>query len=372
MRAFLHPALPFFIKVCYSTIISSNPNKFAWYYMILVLLLYAAFGLSFTIGKLLITYSEPFFAVGARMTIGGILLLGYMRFYKKEKFVIYRKNIKYYVQVTLLNIFLPYTLRLWAFKQHVSTVKASLLFNLSPFFTAFFAYIILRERLSIIKALGLMIGFVGMTPLLMYESPQEIVSGGFAFLSYAELAIIAAVAALSYSLILLQKLAKHKGSPAYFITGISMFFGGILSFVCSIIYETNFISLISNYVASIVGMSTLQLSITQLWNDLYIPVLTGSEWYFVYTLIFQVLLSNVICQNLRVELLKRYSSTFMSFASFLGPLFTGIYGWFIFNESITWHFFASLAIVLSGLAIYHYDDNMQQSPPRDTLSDSNA
>ncbi len=187
-----------------------------------------------------------------------------------------------------------------------------------------------------------------MTPLLLYESPQEVASGGIAFLSQAELAIIAAVASLSYSLILLQKLAKDKGSPAYFITGISMFFGGIASFICSALFETNII-----------------------WDGVYEPVIKGNGLYFLYTLLFQVILSNVICQNLRVELLKYYSSTFMSFASFLGPLFTGIYGWFIFNEVITWHFFASLIIVLFGLSLYHYDDNVQ-SPPRDALTESDG
>jgi len=304
--------------------------------MLLVLILYAAFGLSFTIGKFLIMYSQPFFAVGARMTLGGLLLLGYMRLYKGERFIIHRENISYYLQAILFNVFIPYTLRLWAL-YYVSTVKASLLFNLSPFFASFFSYMLLNERLSWVKAVSLVIGFCGGMIPLINQSPGEADLTSFGFVSYAELAILGSVASIAYGLIVSQRLVKDRGSPSYFITGISMFFGGLLAFIFSGLFETNVI-----------------------W-DVQEPLIKGNGLHLLYILAFQILLSNVICQNLRVELLKRYSSTFMAFASLLGPLFTSIYGILIFNEQVTLGFIVSFVIVLIGLALYHYDDNISQT-----------
>jgi len=310
--------------------------------MILVLLLYAAFGLSFSIGKILVDYAQPLFAVGARMTLGGILLLGYMRFYKGERIIIYRENISYYIQAILFNVFFPYTLRLWAFDRGLATIKSSLLFNLAPFLTALFAFFFIGERLSRTQAISLIIGFLGgMIPILATQSAQE--TGGFAItnmISSAEVAMLGAVASIAYSLILSQKLVKQKGSPAYLITGISMFFGGLLSFACSFLFETSTI-----------------FEVTQ-------PVIKGDGLKLTYVLIFQILLSNVLCQNLRVELLKRYSSTFMSFAGLLGPIFTSFYGMTLFGEEVQLNYILSFIIVVFGLTLYHYDNTIQQTPER--------
>jgi len=299
--------------------------------MILVVILYAAFGLSFTIGKLLVEYSQPLFVVGLRMTIGGLVLLAYMRYYKGETFYIYRHNIVRYLQAIIFNIFLPYNLRLWGL-QYVTTAKSSLLYNLSPFFTAIFAYLILHERLTILKTIGLIIGFLGTIPLLIGNTGAADVGSYLSFLPTAELAVVGSVASLSYSLIIVQRLAKDEKSPSYFIMGLSMFFGGLLSLLSSLLLETNLIWQVNE------------------------PLIKKSGPYLIGILCFQVLLSNVICQNLRVELLKYYSSTFMAFAGFLGPLFTSVYGRIFFNETMTWHFFVSFVIVMTGLALYHYDD----------------
>lgn len=290
--------------------------------MFLVILLYAIFGFTFTLGKIILTYASPFFSVGTRMIIGGIGLLGYI--YLTKRIDCYpRKNDFYeYLQTTLFGIFIPYCLRAWAL-QYITTTKSALLFNFMPFFTAIFAYIFLRERMTILKAIGLFIGFFGMVPILLSHSSSEDILGSLGFISMPELATLGAVASFSYNFVIMQRLIRHKGCSPILINGLSMLCGGLLSFGTSF-FETTWIK--------------------------------QNPLIFVGLLTLQIIFSNLICSNLQASLLRHYSSTFMSFASFLSPLFAAFYGWLLLGEHITWHFAVSFVVVLIGLGFYYFDE----------------
>lgn len=292
--------------------------------MILVVLLYALFGFSFTLGKIILDYATPLFAVGSRMLIAGILLMVFT--VAKHKISCYprRQDWKYYIRLTFFSIFIPYTLRLWAL-QYVTTTKAALLFNVRPFFTALLVYLIMGIKLNKLQVLGLVIGFIGMIPILLTGTPLEDSIANVSFMSLPEFAIILAVASMSYGLIIVQKLVKERKCPPYLINAVSMFFGGFFALNTSLVFESNVIKAGILPLAGILGL--------------------------------QILISNIICANLQGHLLRRYSATFMSFASFLGPLFTSIYGVALFKEQITWHFFASFITVIAGLALYSKGEN---------------
>lgn len=291
--------------------------------MVSVVVLYALFGFSFTLGKVLVDYAQPLFAVGARMTIAGLILIGYIIARHKTSCYPRQKDFWYYVQLTLFVVFIPYALRLWAL-QYVSTTKAALLFNAAPFFTAFLAYLVNKEKLCTMQISGLIIGFIGMIPILLTGSEMEDTFASLSFISLPELAVIGAVASMSYGLIVMQKMVKKRSCPPYLANSVSMLSGGILSFGASFIFETNYIK---------AGAGPL-----------------------LGILLLQICVSNVICANLQASLLRKFSPTFMAFASFLGPLFTSIYGMTLFGEVVTWHFFASFIIVIVGLGIYRYGD----------------
>lgn len=291
--------------------------------MLLILLLYALFGLTFTLGKITLSYAQPFFIVAARMLIGGSGLLSYIYLTKKIDCYPKKTDIRYYIQATLFGIFIPYCCRAWAL-QYISTGKSAFLFNLMPFFTALFSYLFLREKLNIYKIMGLIIGFTGMIPILITNTKLETSVGSWGFLSLPELITLVAVASFGYHFIVMQNLVKHRGCAPILANGISMLWGGLLSFGGSILFETN-------------------------W-------LKGNPKTFLLLLLLQILISNIICLNLQAWLLKHYSSTFMSFASFLSPLFASFYGWFLLGEKITSNFFLSLLIVITGLAIYYYGE----------------
>ena len=64
-------------------------------------------------------------------------------------------------------------------------------------------------------------------------------------------------------------------------------------------------------------------------------------------------LTPIIGYNLYAHLLSRYSATFLSFAGFMTPLFAAALGWIFLGEMVTWHFFATMAMVLCGLYLFH-------------------
>jgi drug/metabolite transporter (DMT)-like permease len=295
--------------------------------MILVVALYALFGLTFTLGKITLFYARPFFIIGFRMLIGSFGLMSYIYLAKKKNCYPVLKDVPYYLQIALFGIFIPYSLRAWGL-QYISSTKAAFLFTLMPFFTALFAYFINKERLSYQKVMGLLLGFTGMIPTLLTGSSLENLQGSIVFFSLPEIAMLGAVASFGYNLIATQKLVKHRKCHPLIANSMSMLIGGSLAFSASLLSE---------------------------------PVaITGDYTTFLLLVGAQVLISNLICLNLQAYLLNYYSPTFMAFAGFLSPLCAAVYGYILLHEKVSWNYILSFCIVVIGLSMYYYDDFKRQ------------
>lgn len=306
--------------------------------MFLVILLYALFGFTFTLGKITLAYAGFLFIIATRMLIGGAGLLLFLYTRKHIQCAPRMKDWPYYTQVALFGIFLPYSLRAWGL-QYMPSTKAAFIFTLMPFFTALFSYFFHKEKLNWRKSMGLMIGFLGMMPTLFTTSIDEHFAGTIAFLSLPELAVLAAVACFGYNLIALQNLVKHRGCPAVLANGVSMLLGGFLAFNLSLLVEPQWIK-------------------------------DGNMWHFIGLLALQILISNLICANLQANLVRHYSPTFLAFAGFLTPLCAAFYGWFFLGEELHIHYFISFVLVLTGLIIYYYDEVRQHKQiPKDMMLD---
>lgn len=297
--------------------------------MILIFLLYSFFGLSFALGKITLMYASPFYIVGTRMLVSGIGLGLFSHYFQFTQYLPQKKDWPAFMQVTLFGLALPYCLRAWGL-QYVSSTKAAFLFCLTPFFTALLAYSFHQERLSYQKKIGLIIGFLGMMPTLFTADLNEKLLGSVAFLSLPELALIASVAFFSYNFIALRNLVNHRKYPVAVTNAITMFFGGIICLNVSFIAEPVWI--FKN------------------------PALLG------VLLVVQIIVSNLICANLQAHLLKKYSSTLMSFASLLTPLCASFFGWFLLEETLHYYYIISLILVLIGLGIFYYDELSQEAP----------
>ena len=291
--------------------------------MLIIILLYALFGTSLMLSKMILVYAEPIFYAGSRMVFGGVLLLGYQYFFAREHFRLKKKHWYWFAQRIFFGIYISYIFRFWAL-DHMPTFKAAFLFNLSPFLSSLFSYYFFKEIITRKQWVGLIIGFMGLVPIIIHSSPDEASFGEFLFLSWPELALIIAVACHSYSWIIMRKLVRDKSYSPMMVNGVCMAIGGSFAWGTSLGIE---------------GLA---------------PV---TNWLpFTLLLCTVVLVSNIICHNIYGFLLRKYTATFMSFAGFMGPLFTAFYSWLFLREVITWHFYVSCVIVFVGLYLFYQDE----------------
>jgi len=293
--------------------------------MYLVLLLYALFASVFTFAKYGLEYAQPFFLVGSRMFLAGIILIAY-QLYKNLDQIDFRKLP--YGKICMLaafNIYLTNVFEFWGL-QYLTSFKACFIYSLSPFLSALLSYFVFSETMSKKKWIGLIVGFAGFLPILLNETNNEEQTGHLLLFSWAEIAVMMAAACSVYGWILLRQLVKDEALSPLTANGMSMLIGGAMALAHSFAVEN--------------------------WNPVpftqFVPVLECT--------IFLVIISNLICYNLYGVLLKKYSATFISFAGFTTPLFTALYGWFFLGETVTSPFYLSAVIVFAGLFTFYQEE----------------
>jgi drug/metabolite transporter (DMT)-like permease len=281
--------------------------------------------------KGVLDYASPVWFTAIRMTLAGVLLVGYHVLIQKRSWHIKSSDIGTFLIFGFFHIYCAYVFEFWALES-VSAAKDALFFNLTPFITALIALFCCNEKLSVKQWGGLAFGFVGFLPLLYAQTPAETMIGASHF-SWPELYLLIAVTGGSIGWILLQKLIKHHAYETIFANGVAMVIGGLGALATAIITEP-----------VIVRIPRPDM----LWID-SIP-------YIIWYLCILILLTNVICYTLYGRLLKTYSATFMALASATVPIFTALFDWLLFGLTVSWHFVATVVIVFIGLAIFYADE----------------
>lgn len=296
--------------------------------MPLVILLFALFASLFTLSKTALDFSEPFFLIGSRMAFAGIILLAHQYFFNRKSFRIKSEHVVPLLLLAFISIYVTNISEIWGI-QFMSSAKACLIYSLSPFIAALFAFWLLKETLTSKKWLGLCIGFVGLTPILFVGTQASSLAKDLFFVSWAEIALITAVFSSVYGWILLKKIINEFEYTPIMANGVSMLIGGILALVHSYAIGEN-------------------------WTP--VPIIDNQYAAFIECAFWMTIISNVVCYNLYGYLLKRFSATFMSLAGLVTPLFASLFGWYFLDETITWHFFASMALFSVGLAIFYQEE----------------
>ncbi len=297
--------------------------------MFLVVLLYMLFASTFTLSKVAVENAQPIFIVGFRMTLAGILLIGF-EFLRQKKVVWPKKeHLKQIAMVALFHIYITYLCEFIAL-QHVTSSKACLLYSFAPFVTALLSFGLFRERLSKRQWLGLIIGFCGLLPLVFAADPQEADQLSFYFLSLPEILLLCSVATSALGWILVKELVtKGSYSPIY-INGMAMFGGGIIALATSYIFESS--------------------------PKIYPLENSSGVWPFLLYIFALILIANALCFNLYGYLLKKFSATFLAFAGFICPLFAALFGYIFLSEQISQYFIISLSVIFLGLYIFYKEE----------------
>lgn len=258
------------------------------------------------------------------MTMAGTMLLGY-QLYKKPKILqsIKPSDYRLFFTTALFHIYFAFILEFWAL-QYISALKTVLIYSLTPFISAILSYVLLDHKLTLLKVTGVMIGTIGLIPILLSQTTGE---QGFAtlfYLSLPEVVLLGAVFCAAYAWFRVKNL-MDKGYHFALINGITMLIGGILSLVTSSIFE-GFTSAVTD------------------WQN------------FLFWVLLLVIFANGIFYNMYGWLLNRYSITFISFAGFLCPTFATLFEWLFMSGIVTWHYLFCLVFVTGGLYLFYKDE----------------
>lgn len=281
--------------------------------MILILFLYALCASTFTISETLIDYIKPCFFIGIRMFITGGLLLLYSYWKNKSAFIIAKKDRWLFAQITLFHIYFSYVIALWAL-QHIAASETSFLYNLYPFLAALFSYFYFSEKMTLKKWL-LFIGFSGFLQEMFFHTTSTSL-----WISFPEFLLLSGVTSGVYGWIILRKLIKNEHYSPTIINGIGMTAGGILA------------SLTSFFVQRWAENTVLEF---------------GS--FVKITVVIMIIANIIFC----CYVLKRYTATFLSFAGFIMPLATALFGWIFLGELLSWTYFLSIFVICIGIYTFY-------------------
>lgn len=284
-----------------------------------LLVLAAVWGASFLFIKLAVQSAEapynfpPMTLVGIR--IGGAALLLYSLL--KLRGLDFAWSAWFPLAVLgLINAALPYFLFAWG-EQHIDSNLASIYNATTPLFTVLLAlFFVQEERLSLVRSLGVVVGFLGIV-YLFSDSLGAIGGANSSFKLYGELACVAA--SFSYGLGNMWARRRLKGlQPLQLATG-QLLFGALWTLPIILIVEQPW--------------RTLDPSLTAIGS---LAVLTIAGTAFAQILFFY--------------LLTQVGATRTAQVTYLLPLFGLLWGWLI-GEMITSRAIGALVIVLLGVLI---------------------
>ena len=259
------------------------------------------------------------------MFIAGSILLIFQYFFHREQFKIRKQDLGHFFLLALFTIYLTNVFEFWGLK-YLTSFKTCFIYSLSPFLSALLSYFILKERLSVKKWAGLVVGFLGFIPILLSQTASEEAGGQLWIFSWAELSVLLAAICSVYGWILLKQSVSHQGYSPIMVNGVCMSIGGLMALFQSAVFEN--------------------------WT----PIPVTEIYPFAICTLILIIVSNFIAYNLYGFLLKKHSATFMSFAGLTTPLFTALFGWLILDEVVTFPFYVSFIIVGLGLILFYREE----------------
>ena len=292
--------------------------------MVFVVLLYAILASTFTIAKIALEFAKPFFLIGFRMVVAGGLMLSFLLLFKRKSLrVLNNDDWLLFVKVAVFHVYLAFIPEFWAL-QFVSSTKTNFIYSSTPFIAALLSYILLKEKLSVKKSVGMLIGLAALVPIFLtgggLESSMELLK-----ISLPEVVLLGAVISAAYAWFIVKELL-NKGYSLLLINGIAMMFGGLGALLTSFFVEG--------------------------WNSSTIV----SFGPFIGWTMLLVFVANIVVYNFYGFLLKKYSITFITSAGFLCPVFGSFYGYIFLSEKITWNHFVALLLIIVGLYIFYNDE----------------
>ncbi len=277
-------------------------------------------------GKLIGANISPFAITLYRFLIGGIFMLPFaLKQQKEEKRnlsgrEVFKLSVPGFINVSISMLFLQLAV-------HYGEANISaILISSNSVFVAIFSFLILKERLSIYKIIGLLIGLVGITIIILnhHSSSQTAINAPLGVL----FACIASVSFGFYTVIS-KKYIKEYGNV---LTNAISFLGG---------------SLLLAIISLIVGFDiSMEMSSKNILFISYLGIFVSGIAYLTY-----------------FAGLKRVATVVGSSFFFLKPAIASLLAYFIFKETLTTWQIVGIIIVILGVNLEVIRDILNKKKP---------
>ena len=257
------------------------------------------------------TYSyDPITLALVRVVFASVPLLVLCKI-KKIKIEAFTKNWRMFALIGLTNIAIPFVL-IAIGTAKINSYLAAMLMSTTPLSGSILAHFFIKdEKLSLLKSLGVLIGFSGI--ILLFFDRIVINNDNYIY------ALITILGSTFYCIggLLTLKLKDKKNEN---VTTSTTLWSVIFLLPCSLILETPWNS--NPTLASTISL-------------LYLGVIaTGLAWL------------------IRFRILTINGLVFQTQVAYLIPIFGIIFGYFLMDEIITWKVLFSLVIILIGIYIF--------------------
>ncbi len=271
----------------------------------------ALWGSSYLFIKVAVSEVPPLTLVAARLVLGSVLLWGLLLI-SGQRMPRSRRMWGAYTIMGLLNGVLPYSLVVWG-EQHISSGLAALLQATMPLFTVILAHFLTRdERLSWLRVLGIVIGFVGVGILALADLREGLHAN-----LWGQLAIVGSSVSYASGAIFARRRLQEQ--PPLISTTGQLTMGAVLTVPISLWVERPF--------------------------DLAPSLPAVASWLGL------TILGTVLAYLIYYGLIGRTGATFVSTVTYIIPIFGLLLGAWVLDEPLTSTILVSLTLILLGVLL---------------------
>jgi drug/metabolite transporter (DMT)-like permease len=280
---------------------------------LLLLSLTVMWGMSFLFTKIALRTFSPDRVVAMRFVLAGILLLAAM-WLTGRRLPQDGPRWRYMVAMAMVGNVVPFSLIAWG-QQRIDSGLAGILMAVMPLATIVLAHFTVSgERLDLRRAIGFVLGFVGIVVLTGPDALLELRGEGTAFLS--ELAVLGGALCYAVNTILTRR--RPAGDSLSASAGVILIAAAVMLPVAS-----------RNGLPSLEGVGPLALG----------------------SILFLGCVSTALATVAYFKLIAIAGPGFMALTNYLIPLWAVAVGFLFLGEVPSWRALAALVLILSGIAL---------------------
>lgn len=268
--------------------------------MISLILLQCLYGTSIPLNKLLLHYSRPLFLTAIRLMVGGIFLyVSLSASCEKKHYSI--------IPSLIIGLYGKYVLKYYSFL-FLPVTNSALVISLTPLISA-----LLFEFPTKRQWCGIGVAFLGMF-LITFASCA------YSQILWGELLLIGAIFFHLYTLNLTKKIIK-KNNVFKLSYGLHMVIAGGLALF------------------------------TSMFNEEILPI--SNIYKFAGLFFVMVFINNVVCHMWYLNLLERYSITFLVLTDYLNVIASMMYGIIFLKETVSYMALTGVLLICNGIGIFY-------------------